>query len=324
MEKIIAGFNSITSEQMLTGLEWFVATIVIGVVLFFIIYMLADCDVFCFAERRVYRTSTTIGIGVWLVLNAIVGILVILMQQGVVSEFVDLHTPPARQIYIGISSIILGSFAITLFLYVFKLRVKYEKKDEMPRGFKKLAKWLGLYTLGIAGFAFAIIGILAIMGIYDMSYERGTALIFFAILIGVSVLTGMVSVIVYLMFKCGFTIVKDTAEYRDGSVWVTDEKMLDGKYFFMYQFIASKRKFLGRVYYVNKILCGTEPFHKIRSRYMLPVAFVEDMISSKEMKEIPLEKAKLNVNEDVREKIFEETLKDEDEYYYCASIHTVF
>lgn len=320
MEKIIMWFNNITEEQVATCLDWFFITVAIGAVIAFIVYALSEMDVFEFTQRRLYRAGTTMSVGVWLVLNAIVGILVILMKQGVVSEFVDLHTPPARQFYIGISSIILGLFAITLFLYIFKLRVKYEKKDEMPKGLKKLAKWFGLYTLGIAGFAFSIIGILAILGIYDMSYERRTALIFFSILIGVSVLTGLAAVIVYIMFKCGFTIVKDTAEFRDGSVWVA-KKFLNGNKYFIYQFVASKRSLFGRVYYVNKIACGDATNHGIKSRYKIPVAFVEEMIATMGggMEEIPLEEAKLHVNEEKREEAFEETLKDEKKYFYTAS-----
>lgn len=322
MENLLTYFNNITTDQLLTGIGHVLcSTLMIAALAFFIFAIVEmEFDHRYGPEYRRYRFYSVVSAILWLVFNAVVGILVILMKKGIVSEFVDLHTPPARQIYILVSSIMLGVFAITLFLYIFKLRVIYKKRNDVPRNFKRVAKWFSLYTLGIASVAFAIIGVLAIMGIYDMSYKRGTALLFFTILFGIAIIAGLIMTAAYVMFRCGFSIVKDINKYPDGSFFIKKDKSLEDKFVSLYHFVMNTRSIFGRVYYVNEIAAGSEQECRTINRKKYPVAFVDELIEKGTITEITLDEMKAYMDKEKRDQIFKEKVEDMSEYYFSTYI----
>lgn len=202
------------------------------------------------ALKGTFRACSIMAFIFWLILNGVIGVMTLAKEKGAVSTIIDIHTPPVRQVYIGISVLILLMFAITVLLYVCRCRVLI-KDRQVPEKCKNVLRKVRKVILGymtlFALAVFPLIGGLCVLGIFDMSYYTKQIWRYVFIWCAIIIIFTMIYSIFHWLLVHKIKIVKDDDMYGITDVYITPKgvKVL---------IIASERSLFGRVYYIRRLI----------------------------------------------------------------------
>lgn len=231
---------------------------------------------FIVVKDRCFRAISTFGCILWASGNCAIGLLMLLMKKGIVTEFVDLHTPPMRHIYIAATILMVGAFAITVLFYATKYRVCINKKSELSPKFHIMGNILTWTPPTLIVLTLMVSGVLGMLGLFDVSYHKD---IIRKAIIGLAIATACAIVVYFIIrwiAKYGFRIIKDVEEYIDENIAY---KTASGK---IYYPVLSERRFWGRVYTAFKLTESNE-----LSACVIPVKRMDIIVQDAEKVAVP-------------------------------------